>query len=69
MGIKRKDVRISITRDYCKSCGICIEFCAQKVFTKGSNGEPVVDSIEKCTVCRLCEIRCPDFAVIVEEGG
>jgi len=65
----KKNVRISINKDYCKSCGICIEFCAQGVFAKGSKGEPIVQSIDKCTACRLCEMRCPDFAVFVEGEG
>ncbi len=28
---------------------------------------PVVKDIEKCTGCKWCEIRCPDFAIVVHK--
>ncbi|MFR1131368.1 MAG: 4Fe-4S binding protein [Enterocloster bolteae] len=32
------------------------------------NGYPYPARQEDCIGCRLCELRCPDFAVKVEEG-
>jgi len=57
---------ITINSDYCKRCGICVEFCPAKVFTKNIDSTPVPQYKEKCAGCKLCELRCPDFAINVE---
>ena len=57
---------ISIKKDLCKRCGICIEFCPVKVFAQEADGTPVPQNQDKCTGCKLCEMRCPDFAIKVE---
>ncbi|OPZ80343.1 MAG: 2-oxoglutarate-acceptor oxidoreductase subunit OorD [bacterium ADurb.Bin431] len=28
-------------------------------------GKAKVAHLDKCTVCGLCELRCPDFAIVV----
>jgi 2-oxoglutarate ferredoxin oxidoreductase subunit delta len=43
-----------------------MEFCPQKVFDKDREGRPVIIDIGACTGCRICESRCPDFAITVE---
>ena len=58
---------ICIQTKWCKNCGICIEFCPKKVFTSGKLNEPIISFPEKCTRCRLCELRCPEFAVTIDE--
>ncbi|MGE5678202.1 MAG: ferredoxin family protein [Pseudomonadota bacterium] len=57
---------VRINRNWCKNCGICIEFCPAGVFNKEIDGTPVLEHQERCSGCRLCELRCPDFAVRVE---
>jgi len=57
---------ININSDYCKKCGICVEFCPAKVFTKNTDNTPVPQHKENCIGCRICELRCPDFAINVE---
>ena len=57
---------INLKKDRCKRCGICIEFCPQKVFDAAVDGSPIVAREEDCTICHLCEKRCPDFAIKVE---
>lgn len=47
----------------CKSCGICVEFCPNRVLEMRDVPQPAHP--EKCAGCGLCEIRCPDFAVEV----
>ena len=59
---------IRINAKLCKGCEICVEFCPQKVLEMDM-GVAVVKNLESCTKCMLCEIRCPDFAITVEEGG
>ena len=58
--------KITINSNLCKRCGICVEFCPTQVYTKEPDGSPVVSFIEKCTGCKLCDLRCPDFAIKVE---
>lgn len=57
---------VKINKDWCKRCGICIEFCPVQVFDKEIDGTPIPKHQDKCTGCKLCEIRCPDFAIKVE---
>ncbi|MFA5079209.1 MAG: 4Fe-4S binding protein [Dehalococcoidia bacterium] len=60
--------RIAIYRGWCKKCGICIAFCPRQVLDKSEDGYPVVKDSERCTGCRLCANRCPDFAITVYGG-
>ena len=62
-------MEILIQTKWCKNCGICAEFCPQKVYTPGKLNEPIISFPEKCNGCRLCELRCPEFAITVTEKG
>ena len=66
---KKKAKAITIHEKWCKRCGICVEFCPGKIFSSETGQVPVVARLSSCTVCRLCEMRCPDYAVSVEEVG
>ena len=66
--IRNNDLVITINEKWCKSCGICVEFCPRTVLTQGTLGRIEVANIESCNVCRLCELRCPEMAIIVTEG-
>ena len=57
---------ISISAELCKRCGICIAFCPKDVFVATRDGLPKVVALENCINCRLCELRCPDFAISLE---
>lgn len=57
-------VKVDLT--LCKACGICIAFCPTKVFNEHIDGTPIPEYEDKCTGCKLCELRCPDFAIEVE---
>ncbi len=57
--------KVEIYQGWCKKCGICIAFCPQQILEADEASYPVVKNPEKCTGCRLCEIRCPDFAIAV----
>lgn len=57
---------INVNYDYCKGCGICIEFCPKKVYVPKKDGKPEVYKPELCTACMICVRKCPDFALKVE---
>ncbi|OQX88571.1 tungsten formylmethanofuran dehydrogenase [candidate division KSB1 bacterium 4484_87] len=59
--------KIEIIEELCKGCDICVQFCPFDVLAM--NG-PVVEvvNLEKCTACGLCELHCPDFAIIVTKN-
>jgi len=64
---KKKPSEIVIYRDWCKACGICIEFCPTKVYSTGNRGEPTIAHPEKCISCGLCELLCPDYAITLHQ--
>jgi 2-oxoglutarate ferredoxin oxidoreductase subunit delta len=57
--------RVEIYRGWCKKCGICIAFCPKHALEADKDSFPVVNDIEQCSGCRICEMRCPDFAIVV----
>lgn len=61
-----KTKTIEINKKLCKQCEICVYFCPQKVFALDDDSSPKVVDLEACTGCRLCELKCPDFAIDVE---
>lgn len=60
-----------INRDWCKGCGICVQFCPKQVLELDNKDKVAAVRPEDCICCRLCEIRCPDLAIeiILDEGG
>ena len=63
---QNNSVKISVHREWCKSCGICVEFCPKDVLVSDNQGKPIPENIDACIKCGLCELRCPDFAITVE---
>lgn len=56
--------KIVIFDIWCKKCGICVEFCPTGALENGEDGVPVLTNSDKCTLCGLCWLRCPDLAII-----
>lgn len=58
--------KIVILDDYCKGCGICVALCPTQTLGFEAGKAKVVD-IKTCIRCMFCELRCPDFAISVED--
>lgn len=65
-------VTITVDKKFCKGCSLCIEVCPRDVLAisteRGSNGFLVPEGVkpEACTDCKMCELICPDFAIVVD---
>jgi 2-oxoglutarate ferredoxin oxidoreductase subunit delta len=55
-----------INPNWCKGCGICVAFCPKKVLELDEMETVTVVRANDCICCKLCELRCPDFAIEVE---
>jgi len=66
---KKRRGRVTIFPNWCKGCGLCVEFCPTKVLEQTENGRVIVARPERCTACGWCELHCPDFAIFVTEIG
>lgn len=60
-------IEISIIKEFCKGCGICVEFCPKDVLGLGNDLKVTCVNIEACNGDALCEFRCPDFAIFVKK--
>ncbi|RCW48620.1 ferredoxin family protein [Halanaerobium sp. MA284_MarDTE_T2] len=68
MSKSKNKAKIEINQAWCKSCGICVDFCPTDVLELDITGKLKVVEADACINCMLCELRCPDFAIeIVEE--
>jgi len=72
----KKRGTVIIDENRCKGCWYCIEYCPTKVLEvseklneKGYHPPKLVEEPPNkvCIACHLCEIFCPDFAIVVEE--
>ena len=63
---KPKLKMLHINEDWCKGCGICVTFCPKQVLALDDEGKATVVGAERCSICMLCEMRCPDLAISVE---
>ncbi len=51
---------------WCKGCGICAAFCPKNVL-EIINDVVVIKDPDGCIKCGQCELRCPDFAIWLED--
>jgi len=54
---------VFIYYQWCKKCGICVEFCPTGTLARKADGSPYVKNPEKCIHCETCDRLCPDFAI------
>jgi 2-oxoglutarate ferredoxin oxidoreductase subunit delta len=57
---------VHVYERWCKGCGICIAFCPEGVLEPDAIGRCTVANPERCTLCKQCELRCPDFAITLQ---
>ncbi len=62
---------ILINRDWCKGCNICVALCPTQVLALDEQEKATVIALERCTLCKSCELHCPDLAIEVRrcDGG
>ena len=59
--------RLFINEKRCKGCEICVSFCPKKVLAVNVLGKVEAVRSEECIACGQCELRCPDYAILVEK--
>lgn len=59
--------KVTVYPDWCKGCGICVEFCPGKVLELTDQGKANVVREDDCIRCGFCELHCPDFAIVVQD--
>jgi 2-oxoglutarate ferredoxin oxidoreductase subunit delta len=69
-GIGAPALRVIITTDRCKGCGLCVAVCPPTVLALGplnALGYPAATLIDnaRCTSCAACAMICPESAVAV----
>ncbi len=62
MASKEKELPV-FSEEWCKGCGICVEFCPKEALALNEMGKARLVHPEKCNSCAMCELRCPDLAV------
>jgi 2-oxoglutarate ferredoxin oxidoreductase subunit delta len=69
--LEERVITIEIDKTFCKGCSLCIVNCPRDVLAiskeRGSAGFLVPEAVqaEACTKCMMCELICPDFAIVV----
>ncbi|MBU1127438.1 MAG: 4Fe-4S binding protein [Patescibacteria group bacterium] len=70
---QNKEKRATVFLGLCKGCSLCINKCPKGAisFSKKERGvysNPVVEvDLDKCTLCKTCEVVCPDSAIRVDK--
>lgn len=65
--------KVTIAKDGCKGCGLCINACPKKILAfskeinvKGYHPAEITDE-GACIACAFCATMCPDAVIKVEK--
>ncbi len=58
--------KLILNTKWCKGCGICAAFCPKNVLETGYDKVSIARP-DDCIKCGACEMRCPDYAIWLEE--
>jgi 2-oxoglutarate ferredoxin oxidoreductase subunit delta len=65
VGKSRRSDMLVVYQKWCKACGICYDLCPQGTLDADEEGKVYIKFPETCTGCKVCELHCPDFAILV----
>ncbi len=58
---------LKINQAWCKGCGICVAFCPKETLEL-VRGKVQLKNPSTCILCGQCEMRCPDYAIFIDES-
>ncbi len=64
MALKKE---LKINQAWCKGCGICVAFCPKEALEL-VYGKVQLKNPNSCILCGNCEMRCPDYAIFIDES-
>lgn len=66
--------KITVDKEYCKGCGLCVSVCPKKIIELDKNSRnkkgyftAQCTDESKCIGCAMCGMICPDCAIKVEK--
>ena len=71
MAKTKKKHKVVVKSEFCKGCGLCIEFCKQNVLKTSNDLNKMgynfaeVDKTKECNGCMVCVLVCPDLVLEV----
>jgi 2-oxoglutarate ferredoxin oxidoreductase subunit delta len=66
--------KITIDQELCKGCGLCIEFCSNKLIKLSNKlnaagySPAEFNESQDCIACTSCALVCPEVAIEVYRG-
>lgn len=63
---EREKKKPIIKGEWCKGCGICVEFCPKDALVLDEKEKAHLAHPDNCNGCGMCELRCPDLAIELE---
>jgi 2-oxoglutarate ferredoxin oxidoreductase subunit delta len=61
----KKEFQVQVDKVRCKGCGICVALCPKQVLELVyPEAKCFVVRLQDCIGCLMCEMHCPDFAIV-----